>query len=305
MKIDRLLGILILLLNRKKCTARELAETFEVSERTIYRDIDSLGMAGVPVLTEQGAGGGVGLAEGFTLDRQFLKNSEIQSILLALRSVAALINDDSHDSVRQKVESLFAPSQAETAHQPLSIDFLPWGDPAEYRRIFSLLHRCIDDHRLLKCSYMDSKGDHTERRIEPYQLAFKGYAWYLRGYCLLRNEFRMFKLGRMDNIEAQGKTFTPRPLPPEEPSPLNVRPAEKMVFLFSRQVRARVFEYFGKTAPVERGDKLEVTVHWPLDEWVYSFILGFGPLLEVLSPPSLRKEVARRFISASEIYKEI
>ena len=165
MKIDRLLGIIIILLNKRKTTAKELAEYFEVTERTIYRDIDTLDSAGIPIITYQGAGGGIGLIDGFVIDRQLIKQSELESILTALRGLSTLVDDDDYVQARQKVESLLPPaakSQMDERRQ-VYIDFVPFGNDDSYRDAFGVIKKAMDQGRVLHARYGSASGGRVFR----------------------------------------------------------------------------------------------------------------------------------------------
>lgn len=127
MKIDRLLSIVILLLNRPLIQAKELADMFEVSVRTIYRDIDSINSAGIPVVTYQGAGGGIGLMQGYRLDRNVLSQRELADIFSALQS-ASSIGGEGHHLLMEKISSVVPPSQISAFRSKTTqmiVDFSP------------------------------------------------------------------------------------------------------------------------------------------------------------------------------------
>ena len=303
MKIDRLIGIVILLLNRKQVTAGELAEYFEVSERTIYRDVDSLGRAGIPVVTMQGAGGGVSLMDGFVLDRQLVTPDDIASIVTALRGLSSLFDDGRYVAAREKMESL-VPDRARTAlrreQSVVSVDLMPWGQDRRFRDTLTLLKDAALERQVVTFRYGSSKGEITQRTVEPTSLHLKGYSWYLYGYCRLRGDFRLFKLSRIRDVERTDESFAERPgaeQPPEfpEPDPLaDRRDAEEIRLRFSEDARIRAEEFFGFDSVVNTPLGIEATVLWPIDEWVISFLLGFGEALTILSPTSLREELRRR-----------
>ena len=261
----------MLLLGTKRTTARELAKYFEVSERTIYRDLDALDRAGIPIVTAQGFGGGVELMEGYVLDRQLVDPQELSSIVGALRGLSSLFEDEEYVSARHKVESLIparSRSDVERERSVVQFDLVPWASGKEYRDRISLLRRCARERRVVEFRYGSAEGTITVREVEPISLHFKGYTWYLWAYCRLRNGFRLFKFSRMSRIRALSTRFPDR----ESPGPLpdivsqDRRSTTRFVLSFDPAARARVEEYFGEESVAEENGRIVVVVHWPLDE---------------------------------------
>ena len=303
MKIDRLLGIVVLLLNRRHATAGELAEYFEVSERTIYRDIDALGRAGIPVVTTQGAGGGVGLIDGFVLDRQLVTAEDISSIVTALKGLSSILDDSRYVAAREKVESLVSDRSRPTVareQEVVSVDLLPWGQDAAFRKSLGTLKRAALERHVVTFRYGSADGEITRRTVEPVSLHLKGYTWYLYGWCRLRDAFRLFKLSRMRDLAVGAERFAQRATPtgaPDVPDTnwaTDTRERTDLRLRFDDSARARAEEFFGFDELTRTPAGSEVTVRWPVDEWVYSFLLGFGDGLTVLGPADVRDEVRRR-----------
>ena len=303
MKIDRLIGIVVLLLNRRHVTAGELADYFEVSERTIYRDIDVLGRAGIPVTTTQGAGGGVGLMDGFVLDRQIISADDISSIVTALKGLSSLFDDNRYVTAREKVESLVpdrARSAVEREQEVVSVDLLPWGHDEKFRAALGELRQAALERRVVAFRYGSADGEITRRTVEPVSLHLKGYTWYLYAWCRLRGAFRLFKLSRIREIEVGRERFEPRPGAEGSPAALkndwtsDSRKPAKLHLRFAESARARAEEFFGVDELSSTPEGIDVTVIWPVDEWLYEFLLGFGGALTVIGPPEVRAEIRRR-----------
>lgn len=193
MKINRVFEILYILLNREKISSKELAEKFEVSVRTIYRDIEVISGAGIPICMTQGRNGGISLLESFTLDKQILTESEKNDILIAIQSLNSF-NKESVKSIFSKLSSLFGENQRDY----IKIDYSGWENTIEKQ--FELSKEAILLNKRLSFNYISTKGEKTYREVEPYVLWFKSKAWYLKCFCLEKNEIRLFRLSRITNI---------------------------------------------------------------------------------------------------------
>ena len=238
MKMERLIGILSILLQRDKVTAPELAEQFEVSRRTIQRDIESLCQAGIPIATAQGTGGGISILEGYRVDRTVLTTPEMQAILAGLQSL------DSVSGTRryaQLMEKLSAGSTGRDSH--ILIDLSSWYKTSLSPKI-EAIHSAIRQHQAIRFTYF-SPRETAVRTIEPYDLVFQWSSWYVWGWCQTRQDFRLFKLNRMTDI-VPGEPFTPRPAPPPDLSAEHIFPAKYQVtVLFDPACRWRLVEEYG------------------------------------------------------------
>lgn len=298
MKIDRLLSIVILLMNRPLIQAKELADMFEVSVRTIYRDIESINGAGIPVVTYQGANGGIGLMEGYRLDRNLLTERELADIFTALQSVSSYGGGE-HTMLMEKISSVIPPSQTAAFRSKTTqmiVDFSPWGlqGPLEDRLI--LLKAALEQSTAVSFDYVNAEGHVTRRSVDPYTLVLKGQAWYLYGFCTGREDFRLFKLLRMKNLVQESRAYVRQDLPVRDlpwrdgwSHPANTPPA---VLHFSAEGRHLAEDRFDSTElrPDGKGG-CTVTVHYPEDSWLYGFLLGFGSAVEVLEPEHIRRRM--------------
>jgi predicted DNA-binding transcriptional regulator YafY len=294
MKLDRLLSIVVLLLNRDSMTAGDLARRFEVTARTIYRDLDAINEAGIPVVASPGPGGGFGIDPSYTIDRRLLGLDDLRAIVSALKGVNSALEDRAIGSALEKIESLAPRARpAEFLEERIAIDLFPWGSREEERRLVKALEPAIAERRLVEFTY-SSYGRAAERRaVEPMTLVFKAYAWYLWGFCRLRGDFRVFKLSRIRDLEAMPERFERRPgsysPSAEPPSP----PMADLVLGVDAARAAKAEEWFGTEALGRKGrGPLRVRLRVPAGDWILPFILGFGPGLEILEPESMRKALA-------------
>ncbi len=288
MKMERLIGILSILLQREKITAPELAEQFEVSRRTIQRDIESLGRAGIPISTAQGAGGGISIMEGYRVDRTVLTDPEMQAILAGLRSLDSVSGTRRYAQLMEKLSAGTGGLVPGSAH--MLIDLSSWYRTSLPPKI-ELIQGAIEQHRTIRFTYFSPKEE-SVRTVEPYCLVFHWSTWYVWGWCQTREDFRLFKLNRMTE-PTTGEPFTPRSAPLPNLEPERVFPVKYQVtVLFDPACRWRLVEEYGADRfTVEPDGKLRFTGGFPDADSVLSWVLTFGDKAELLEPEELRKQL--------------
>lgn len=299
MKLDRLLAMVMVLISKKRVPARTLAEMFDVSVRTVYRDVEAINQAGIPVIAYQGAGGGIGIADGFRLDKNVLTNDELAAIMVALQSLASSCQDVRTDLVLEKIKGVIPQKEAEKIRwktEQLFVDFSSWGNDPLLQIKMNIVKEAMADTKVIRFVYCSTKCERTEREAEPYTLVLKGQKWYLYAYCRLRGEFRFFKLGRMTRIELLDMTYqrkeielTDLPWNKQWHKPENL---VELTLKFDAAIRPMAEEWFGVENVMDdtAGNGI-VKVAYPEDDWIYSFILSFGSGVEVLEPEYVRKKV--------------
>lgn len=300
MKNGRLFQILYLLVERRAVTAGELAERFEVSERTIYRDVDALSAAGIPVYTQKGKGGGIRLMDQFVLDRALLSPRQQDEILFALRALLATKGTQERETL-SRLSALFR----REAGDWLEVDFVDWGSGARERENFALVKEAVLARQLLSFTYYSSAGAKTRRRVEPAKLVFKSGCWYLQAFCLTRRDWRSFRLVRMEGLTLEREGFQFRAPPPGiEASRSESCRAAHLRLRFRPGAAYRVRDYFhpGRVTAEEDGCLL-VECAFPEDRWLLSFLLSFGDQVEVLSPAYWREAVCRAAKKTAAIYE--
>lgn len=298
MKESRLFKILYYLLDKGHSTAQQLAEKFEVSERTIYRDIDALSGAGIPVYSETGRNGGIYLMNNFVLDKALLSENEKQEILTALQSINATKNINNDDTLG-KLSALFKVSSEDW----LEVDFSRWGNRNNDNEKFDLLKNAVINRKCVKITYAGSSEVISERIIQPLKLMYKSMSWYLKAFCTKRQEYRLFKLTRILDFKVLDDGFEPRLFPKSESSPLQTK-NEMITLRFPKEMTYRVYDEFDRDAVeiLENGD-LIVSADMPQDSWLVSYIFSFGTQIEIVEPVSLRKAVAEQAKKIYEKYK--
>ncbi len=301
MKNSRLFEILFILVERRRVTARELAERFEVSERTIYRDVDALSAAGVPVYAQIGRGGGIRLMDQFVLDRAVLSPEQQDEVLLALQAVLGVRRAGYERDTLSKLSALFRRQGGDW----MEVDFAGWGGGKQERNNFQLVKEAILTRRRLEFTYYSSGGERTRRQTEPAKLVFKSGCWYLQAFCLTRQDWRVFRLGRMEDPALEEERYTPRPAPAAlEPEPSAGAREVRLRLRFQPEAAYRVLDSFHPSQVTREGEgRLLVECAFPEDEWVLGFLLSFGDRVEVLEPDDWRKRLARETKKIAEIYK--
>lgn len=289
MKIDRLMGILTTVLQHGKVTAPYLAEKFEVSRRTISRDVEDLCRAGIPLVTEQGHGGGIAVAPGYRLDKTLLTREELQALLIGLRGLDSVMDAPHREALKEKLaikgDSLFS----EQEH--ILIDLASYYRDSLTEKI-ALLREAVTGRRRVSFRYYYGKGEET-RKVEPALIVFQWSDWYLLGYCCARGEFRMFKLNRLWELSPLKETFEPREIPPEK---LNFDHAWEdnyhLTALFDPAVKFRLIEAYGPDSFTEQEDgRLLFTRGFAYYDHLLEWVLGFGSRVTVLAPRQLRDDL--------------
>ena len=300
MKIDRLIGILYVLLQEEKTTAPELAERFEVSRRTINRDIEDLCKAGIPIQTAQGSGGGISIMDGYRMDRTILTSKDMQMILAGLRSLDSVSGGSYYGQLMEKIQA--GSSEFVNGRDSILIDLSSWHRESLAPKI-ETIQDAIGLKKTIRFMYYSPDGD-MEREIEPYYLIFKWTSWYVYGYCLLRKDFRLFKLNRIDSIMHVAFYDGNREVPMPDLSSEKVFPAKSRVkALFDPLMKWQLVEEFGVDSFTEQDDGSLLFEHeYADDEELLSWMLSCRDKVTVLEPERIREklyqitsEIAQRY----------
>ena len=303
MRTERLYNIVAILLSKNTVSASDLAERFDVSTRTIYRDIDVLSVAGVPVYMKKGRGGGITLMEGYKLDKTMLGDEEIESIMMSVGAMSAT-GYSGVDNVVDKISSVFK------NHKPddwVDIDFTEWDSAKSPDSSFQKIKTAILERRWISLSYLNSYGQRTERKLAPIKLMFKSRAWYVNAYCSEKQDIRLFKINRMRDIVLTGEHFVREEYLKIQPKPKEQNPHFEIVNLkmrFKPQAAYMVYDWYAEDNIKRQPDGTYlVTARFPMDEWVYSHILSYGDNVEVLEPEYVRTEIQRRLKNILAAYE--
>ena len=283
MKLDRMLGILTILLQKDRVTAPELAEKFEVSRRTIGRDIDAMCRAGIPLVTQQGSGGGISIVEGFKLDKSVLTADELSGIIAALKGIGSV---SEQSNVERVLDKLHANADAVMSmREPIVID-LASHDGKHLAEKIELIKCAVLDNQIIEFDYLYEKGE-SHRRIEPYFVIFQWTAWYVFGFCLDRSDFRLFKLQRLWNLQLCDKTFLPRDVPPDKrdfEAWVTKEKEHKLVALFDPSEKYRLVDAYGPLCYQETAEGLRFEIPFTKRDHILAWLLGFGDKVKVIEP---------------------
>ena len=300
MKIDRLIGILSILLQKEMTTAPELAEHFEVSRRTINRDIEDLCKAGIPIQTTQGVGGGISIMSGYRMDRTILTSRDMQMILAGLRSLDSVSGSSYYSQLMEKIQA--GSSELVSGKESVLIDLSSWYKATLAPKI-SMIQDAIESRHLIKFKYFAPSGE-SVRTIEPYYVVFKWTSWYVYGWCLKRKDYRLFKLNRMDKVELTDKEFECRNVPLPDMSAELLYPRNiKVKALFDADMKWRLVEEFGMECYSEKKDgKLLFEEYYSDMDNLVSWMLTFGDKVEVLEPEEVRERLKAMADNMIKVY---
>lgn len=300
MQINRLLEIVYILFDKKIVTAKELAEHFEVSQRTIYRDIDALSGAGIPVYAMKGKGGGIKLLDNYVINKSMLSEKEQIDILASLNGMKALSVPDV-DPVLKKMAAIFEKNYSSW----IDVDFSNWNSSSDEKEKFNILKTAIINRNPIEFQYYSSYGEKTKRTIEPLQLIFKGQGWYIYGFCTFKNDYRVFRVTRIKNLVITEGNFI-RTIP--ENIFKDSQEEQIKVINFSMKIHSsmayRVYDEFHGEAISKAADgSFIVKVSLPENNWVYGYILSYGEYGEVLEPEGLRKIIKEKLENNLKSYR--
>lgn len=278
--------IIYILIDKKTVTARELSERFEVSTRTIYRDVETLSSAGIPIYMSKGKGGGISILEDFVLNKVVLTEEEKTDVLSSMKAVDA-INFNATNSALNKLSSLFGGNNSDW----IEVDFSSWYNSGEESEVFNNIKSAILSKRVIKFIYSSGKGERTSREVEPLKLCFKGMSRYLYAFCNLRQDYRFFKLSRIKDIVITEKKFERIVTSPIFKSDNMFN--EKYINLklkISSSMAFRVYDEFDDYTKEPDGSFIIDTIY-PVGEWLFSYIASFGSNCEVLEPLDIRNKI--------------
>ena len=302
MKIDRLIGILAILLQQETVTAPYLAKQFEVTRRTINRDIEDLCKAGIPIVTKQGVNGGISIMENYKIERTLLTNREMQDILAGLHSLDSVNGTNRYGQLMEKL--LAGSSDFMSGSQSVLIDLSSWYKDMLAPKI-ELIRTAIESGRELEFLYYSPNGEST-RNIEPYYLIFRWSSWYVWGWCKRRKDFRLFKLNRMDRLKLSEKTFDKRSVPLPDLSNERIFPGGIHVkALFDAECKWRLVEDFGTGCFEEQPDGgLLFRADYTDRENLITWLLSFQDKVKLLEPQYLASEMRQIIKNMEARYSE-
>lgn len=300
-KVERLISIVMILLQKEVVSATEFSRLFHVTKRTIQRDMETLGFANIPIYTEHGAEGGYALMEEYKFDKRLLNHKDIENILVALGGFEQLITDQEIQATIQKIKGM----TGEGISPKLDLTFYDWPGRSQLKEDISLINQAIENNRLLKFDYVDQKGNKTNRVVEPYRLHVSEMHWYLFGYSLEREDYRTFKLARILHIQKDG-FFVPRSEEKLKEGSQHIEHQDlvSVQLLIDVVVRDQFIERYGKNvvSKVTESSYL-AAVELPEDQYAYQFIAGFGNKVKIMKPRGFIDKYVNYLEEAVKLYK--
>ena len=285
MKDNRLFRILYYILEKEKVTANELADKFEVSVRTIYRDIDSISSVGVPIFTTQGKGGGIKIDNEFILNKSLFDTNEKEQIIAALQGLEKT-NEAYKSELITKLSALFKIKNSNW----IEIDFTSWGSNNTYQDLFNTLKIAIINKNIISFSYNSSKAEKINRKVKPIRLLFKEQDWYLYAFYLLRNDFRYFKLSRIKDLEVLAINYEDNFENEVLKKELKYENIVNIKLKFDKSVAFRVYDEFNEAIVEDKKGNLYVEMKIPNNYKLYNYIFSFGANVEILEPKEIRNQ---------------
>lgn len=300
MKLDRLLSIIMMLINNDVVTAKDLADKFEVSIRTIYRDIEVLSASGIPVVSFQGVNGGFGIIEGFKIDKALLNIKDIDSITAMLKGISTIFIDKKHEDTLNKMQNL---SSSEN-NKALIMDFNNWDYSGLIKGTINSIRTAIESNNVVKFTYINASGENLLRHVEPLTLILKYNSWYLYGVCRNKKDYRLFKVSRIRDFEIIEDKYSIDKEKVKEP---NFHWGNNwnnnfidLELKFSSNTAANALDlFYGGQVNFNDEGSMIIKLNCPEDDWIYSTILSFGKNVEILNPPHLKSIIKEK---AKEIY---
>ena len=317
MQIDQLFELVYVLIDKKQVTAKEMAERFGVSTRTIYRWVDALSVSGVPIYSQNGRGGGIAISEKYALDTKVLSEEERLAIVSSVKALNSLSGNpasvvNANIKAAEKISGL-----VEKDTDWLEVDFSPWSpEGSSVRQVFGTLRDCILQKRQVVFDYYSGNGNMERRTVHPWKLIYKGQAWYLQGWCTTRKAERFFKLTRMQNLDITGRTANITKLAAKEYEAKNTSPAPQKIPDYKPNlltIKAKVFPqkisylldtFICSEVIPHKDGSITVTFTVPEEDWIYELLLSFGNNMKIISPKNVRDRILGLAEDVIKTYKK-
>lgn len=294
MKADRLLSIITLLTETDLISAPRLAEILEVSPRTIYRDIETLSMAGIPIFTTTGKYGGIGILDSYKVNKHLLNVNDVQALLLGLNSIDKIIPNQSLFHTKLKIENIVDENHHNNMKNQILIDPSSWCERTNIIQTFEIIQKEMQSNQIIYFSYIDRMNNSTKRKVEPSRLIFKSSHWYLQAYCLEKNDYRLFKLQRISNIELSDETYSLRENKNDSFQDLQFNDSDVInvkLRIHADIINKFILEYGTECILSKQKDHYIIQIPLQANEWGYQYILSMCDKCECLEPIYLRENI--------------
>ncbi|MGO2082683.1 helix-turn-helix transcriptional regulator [Vagococcus sp.] len=310
MKMSRLISIIIILIDKQRISAKELATIFEVSTRTIYRDIEAISMAGIPVHSTSGVGGGFEIMENYKMDKNTFSEADIITLLTGVSSIPNIMKNKEVTNTLTKIKKFIPADKLESINlqtEQLHIDFSHWMGDRDLEVYLNIIKNALQKNQLLFFEYLNHSGIKTKRQIEPYQLVLKNTQWYLYGYCYERNDFRLFKLTRLSDLKIEEMTFIPKdyPKPFLDATEISNQLKVTVKLRIHESIMERLLDYCDYDSFLKDGENHYI-LNFPFieNDYYYGILLSFGEQCECLEPLHIRSALKRKIANLFQIYEK-
>ncbi|MFE4710203.1 MULTISPECIES: helix-turn-helix transcriptional regulator [unclassified Paenibacillus] len=282
-KVERLISIIMILLKKNIVSTSEFAQLFNVSKRTILRDMETLSLSNIPIYATHGVNGGYGIMDEYKVDKRLLSSTDLENILTALGGLEQILISEEVELTIKKIEAMVSPLSLKSSIQ---LSFYDWEGRSEILQTLRACQEAILMRRLVSFDYIDKDGATSNRIVEPYQLHFSERSWYLKGFCLDRMGYRTFKLSRIDKLTMDEKTFSPRDDLLEQVQQASYQPQLVAIkALISPGIKDQFIERYGrKSIENYSAEFLLATIYVPQNSTGFQFLASFGTNLTILEP---------------------
>lgn len=300
-KVERLISIIMILLKKDIVSAKEFAQLFQVSKRTILRDMETLSLSNIPIYSINGVNGGYRIMDEYKVDKRLLSNSDLENILIALSGLEQILISKEVEMTMKKIEAMVSELSLKSSIQ---LSFYDWKGRSEIGQTLDKCQESIVTQRLVSFDYIDKNGLQTNRLVEPYQLHFSEMSWYLRGFCLHRLKYRTFKLSRIDNLSMNEKTFIPRDYLLEQEDEAHYQPEMVTIkALISPSIKDQFIERYGRESIENYSPEFFLaTINVPQNSTGFQFLASFGTNLKLVEPLTYVEDYRNYLYKMMEIY---
>lgn len=299
-KVERLISIIMILLKKDVVPANEFAQLFSVSKRTILRDMETLSLSNIPIYSINGVNGGYGILDEYKVDKRLLSSSDLENILTALGGLEQILISEEVEMTIKKIEAMVSPLSMKGSIQ---LSFYDWEGRSEVLQTLKSCRESIVEKKLISFDYIDKNGIKTNRIVEPYQLHFSETSWYLKGFCLHRQRYRTFKLSRIENLNMDEKTFSPRDYVLEKDEASYQPQLVAIKALISPSIKDQFIERYGrKSIENYSSEYFLATIYVPQNSTGFQFLASFGTNLEIVEPKSYVEEFRNYLLKMMDKY---
>ncbi|WP_239617945.1 helix-turn-helix transcriptional regulator [Cohnella mopanensis] len=301
-KVERLISIIMILLKKDVVSSKEFAQLFNVSKRTILRDMETLSLSNIPIYSINGVNGGYGILDEYKVDKRLLSSSDLENILTALSGLEQILVSEEVEMTIKKIEAMVSPL---SLNRSIQLSFYEWEGRSEILQILKTCQESILKRKLVSFDYIDKNGTMTNRLVEPYELHFSETSWYLIGFCLHRQGYRTFKLSRIDHLTLDERTFHPRDYLSGKEREASYQPELVAIkALISPSIKDQFIERYGRKSIGDYSSEFFLaTINVPQNSTGFQFLASFGTNLTIVEPKTYAEDFRNYLIKMINAYR--